>query len=319
MYGRSAGGASTTGLRKIPPVPDETEVLHAYDGSSVAFRALEGCGWNELVNLGFFPLWRLPALALGLAPFQRDLARRSLALVEARPGERVLDVGCGRGYTTALLGRMGCEALGVDLLEANVATATALYGEEPGVRFAQADATRLPASAADLELGDASFDAVHCLEAAFHFGAKGRRAFLEESARILRPGGRLVLVDFTWRDGAPEAIESIDARRIVRDTWRFTEFEPLERYRAHARALGLVERACHDWTRPVIDRFQKIGGAISRAGTFAPARAVLRVARPKLARIRPDEWRFLVELMRAHDAVRRRTRYVALVFEKPRG
>ena len=157
---------------------------------------------------------------------------------------------------------------------------------------------------------------MHCLEAAFHFGAKGRRAFLEECARVLRPGGRLVLVDFVWRDAEPEAIERVDARRIVRDTWRFADFEPLERYRAHARELGLVERACLDWTVPVIGRFQRIGMTISRLGTFAPTRALLCAVRPGLARIRPDEWRFLVELMRAHDAVRRHGRYVALVFEK---
>lgn len=234
-----------------------------------------------------------------------------------RPGQRVLDAGCGRGYTTAQLARSGAETLGIDLLAANVVTASALYRDEPRARFAQADATRLPASAAGFELGDASLDAVHCLEAAFHFGPKGRRAFVEEAARVLRPGGRLVLVDFVWRDARPEEIESADPRRLVRDTWRFAEFEPLERYRATARESGLRERTCLDWTGPVIDRFCRIAAATSRLGTFAPTRALLCAVRPGLARLRPDEWRFLVELMRAHDAVRRRSRYVALVFEKP--
>jgi len=44
---------------------------------------------------------------------------------------------------------------------------------------------------------------------------------------------------------------------------------------------------------------------------------ILRTFRPGYARMSADDWAFLVELMRAHDAVRRASRYVALVFEKP--
>lgn len=296
---------------------DEEEVRSAYDGSSIAFRALEGCGWEELTNLGFYPWYALPGLLRGLAPFQRGLARRSLALIEPRAGMRVLDAACGRGYTTAQLARAGAHALGVDLLAENVATARSRYGETTGARYAVADVTRLPAEAAGVALESGSFDAVHCLEAAFHFGAKGRRAFLEESQRLLRPGGRLVLVDFVWNDDRPDGIAALDPDRLVRDTWRFHEFEPFERYRATARALGFRERAIHDWTGPVTRRFQAIGTANAHAGTHALSRALVCAFRPGLAKIKPEEWRYLVGLMRAHGAVQRASRYVAFVFEKP--
>ena len=296
---------------------DETEIRPAYDGSSVAFRALEGGGWGELVNLGFYPAYALPGVILGVGPFQRLLARRSLAQVEPRPGMRVLDAGCGRGYTTARLAEAGCEALGLDLLPENIAAACARYGATAGAVFAAADVTRLPAEAAGVQLSDGSFDAVHCLEVAFHFGAKGRRDFLAESYRVLRPGGRLVLVDFVWRDSHPEEIERLDPKRLVRDTWRFEEFEPLERYRATAAALGFRERRILDWTRPVIDRFQRIAQTNARLGTWRVGRFILRTFRPGYARMRAADWEFLVELMRAHDAVRRASRYVALVLEKP--
>ncbi len=298
---------------------DRVQIRSAYDGSSVAFRALEGCGWHELTNLGFYPLLALPALLRGVAPFQRGLARRSLALVEPRAGLRVLDAGCGRGYTTARLAAAGCEALGVDLLAENVALASTRYAASTGARYAVADVTRLPPSAAGVELSSGSLDAVHCLEAAFHFAAKGRRAFLEESVRLLRPGGRLVVVDFVWRDDRPEAIERLDPERFVRDTWRFSEFEPFERYRASARELGLRELAVHDWTTPVTARFQAIASAIARAGTFRAGRAIVCAFRPGLARLEPAEWDYLVELMRAHGAVQRASRYVAFVWEKPLG
>ncbi len=296
---------------------DEQRIRPAYDGSSTAFRALEGGGWGELVNLGYYPAYALPGVALGLGPFQRLLARKSLALVEPRAGMRVIDAGCGRGYTTARLAEAGCEVLGLDMLPENVAAASAKYGGRRGARFAAADVTCLPESAGSVALADSSFDAVHCLEVAFHFGPQGRANFLAESYRVLRPGGRLVLVDFVWRDAQPESIERLDPKRLVRDTWCFSEFEPLERYRARAAALGFRERAMHDWTGPVINRFQRIAQTNARVGTFALGRFILRTFRPGYARMSAADWEFLVELMRAHDAVRRASRYVALVWEKP--
>ncbi|HTO68566.1 MAG TPA: methyltransferase domain-containing protein [Myxococcota bacterium] len=296
---------------------DEEEIRHAYDGSSPAFRALEAWGWGEFVNLGFYPWLALPQLAFGMAPFQRRLVERALDLLAPAPAERVLDAGCGRGGTTARIAARGASALGLDLLPENVAEARKRFGGAPGPRFDVADVTRLPARAGGADLAPGSFDAVLCLEAAFHFGAAGRREFLAEAWRVLRPGGRLVLVDFVWRDADPARIASLDPDRHVRGTWRFDEFEPLERYRANARSLGFAEAALRDWTRPVTDTFQHVAAALARAGTIPPVRLALGWLRPGLRKIRPDEWRFLVELMRAHDRVRKASRYVAFRFEKP--
>ena len=296
---------------------DPHRIGAAYDGSTAAFRALEAFGWGELVNLGFYPAGALPATMFGLAPFQRRLVSRALDLLAPAPGERVLDAACGRGGTSARIAARGAEVLGLDLLPENVAEAEARFGSLPGVRFDVADVTRLPPRAAGVELAPGSFDAVLCLEAGFHFGAKGRRAFLEESWRVLRPGGRLVLVDFAWRDARPEAIAELDPERHVRSTWRFDEFEPLARYRELARAQGFVERRFCDWTRPVIDRFQFIATMLARIGNQRAGRALLCALRPGLASLSPADWRGLVELMRAHDRVRRASRYVAFRLAKP--
>jgi SAM-dependent methyltransferase len=302
-------------LAYASPVSDEQTVRGAYDGSSAAFRALEAWGWGELVNLGYYPLAALPGLVFGMAPFQRRLVARALDLLAPVPGERVLDA--GRGGTTASIAARGADAVGLDLLPENVAEAQIRSGDDPRVRFAVADVTRLPARSGDVDLGDGSFDAILCLEAAFHFGAKGRRAFLEESWRLLRPGGRLALVDFAWSDARPERIEELDRKRLVRDTWRFSEFEPLARYRAIMSELGFRERAFRDWTGPVIGRFQHIATFLARTGNTRAGRALWSRIRPGLTRIRPDEWSQLVELMRAHGEVRRASRYVAFLLEKP--
>jgi SAM-dependent methyltransferase len=298
-------------------VSDVPMIRRAYDGSSVAFRALRAWGWGELVNLGYYPLFALPGLAFGMAPFQRRLVARALDLLSPRPGERVLDAGCGRGGATVRIAERGAEAVGLDLLPENVAEAQARFGSDPRVRFAVADVTRLPERTGAIGLSSGAFDAVLCLEAAFHFGTKGRRLFLEECWRLLRPGGRLVLVDFAWSDSQPERIETLDPKHLVRDTWRFSEFEPLERYRATARELGFRERAFRDWTTPVIGRFQHIATFLARTGNTRAGRALWCALRPGLRRIRADEWPELVELMRAHGEVRRASRYVAFLLEKP--
>ncbi|MFZ0217452.1 MAG: class I SAM-dependent methyltransferase [Candidatus Dormiibacterota bacterium] len=116
-----------------------------------------------------------------------------------RGGERVLDLGCGRGAVlNAAAARVPQgRAVGVDLWHAdqsgNSPEATRrnarLEGVADLVDVLTADMTRLP-------FPDRSFDlvvsnlAIHNLPS-----AEGRRAAIEEAVRVLRAGGRLVLVD----------------------------------------------------------------------------------------------------------------------------
>lgn len=108
--------------------------------------------------------------------FARSLAR----------GRRVLDAACGEGYGSAMLARAGAAAvLGVDLDAASVAHAVRRYGAVPGLRFGQADATRLEA------LPDAAFDLVVSFETLEHVQDQAR--LLDGLARVLAPGGVLLV------------------------------------------------------------------------------------------------------------------------------
>lgn len=285
-------------------------IIGAYDGSSAALKGLSALGWGPLLNLGYFPVWGILSVPVdGLARYQRALALRSIDLLDPRPGERILDVGCGRGWTTAEIARRGADALGLDLLHEHVALAHEAHGARPGLAFAQGDARDL----ADL----GTFDGVHCLEAAFHFGAEGRRAFLASAFRVLRPGGRLVLVDFAWGDDQPEQIDRLDDEGLVRTTWRFDEFEPLERYRRVAAEIGFRERALHDWTTPVLVRVQRALNMLVWIASFEVGKAIGRRMMPGLRALEPEDWDTFSRLVGAHDRVRRRSRYVALVLERP--
>ena len=112
-----------------------------------------------------------------------------------RPGDTVVDLGCGPATQLAMVARLNPDVrfVGVDLAEEMLERARA-YGAEQGlgnVAFQQADVTDLGF------LGDASVDAVFSTVALHHLPDVGHleRTFAEV-ARVLRPGGGLYLVDF---------------------------------------------------------------------------------------------------------------------------
>jgi ubiquinone/menaquinone biosynthesis C-methylase UbiE len=123
---------------------------------------------------------------------RRRRVRQALGL---RPGERVLDIGCGPGFLTLEMatevGGAGWVS-GVDLSEAVLAAARLRGADHPGaawVGFHQGDAVDLP-------FPDNSFDAAVATQV-YEYVADIPRA-LSELARVLRPGGRAVIVDTDW-------------------------------------------------------------------------------------------------------------------------
>ncbi|MER5556860.1 methyltransferase domain-containing protein [Streptomyces sp. NPDC002793] len=288
----------------------------SYSDANPLFRLCRHMGWGALVNLGYYTLPTLPAIIGGLAFFQRRLETRSLALLEARPGHRVLDACCGRGHTTARLGAAGCEAVGLDITAQQIEQARTRYGRAPRTTFAVADVTALPKQADGIG-ADSSFDRVHCLEAAFHLTPAGRRALLAEAFRVLRPGGRFVLVDFTWNTDDPGMIRRLDPHRLVRAAWHIDEFEPLARYLDHAREAGFVVRRTVDWTRPVTGRFVRLGTVLTRLATNRAGRRLLCLRWPGLREFTPLDWQNAVATIDAHQSVGRHSSYTALVLDKP--
>ena len=108
--------------------------------------------------------------------------RRALLLLEARPGERVLDLGCGAGRFVAALAEAGADPVGVEVAEAAL---------ERSRRNAPGADLRLLAPDGSVPLEHGSVDLVWCSEVLEHVADGGH--LLLEARRVLRPGGRLLV------------------------------------------------------------------------------------------------------------------------------
>lgn len=115
-----------------------------------------------------------------------DLANRravaaSIAALAPRPGEHVLDLGCGTGRAAELIGRTGARVTGVDHSPLMVETARRRCGDRATIAAARFD--RLP-------LNDAGVDAVFACNTLYFWHDEA--AILGELRRVLRPDGRFV-------------------------------------------------------------------------------------------------------------------------------
>lgn len=114
------------------------------------------------------------------AGYVSRLGENVVDLLDPRPGEQVLDLGCGTGDLAAEIYSRGAEVTGVDASPEMVSRAAEKY---PRLHFVVADAR-------SLDLDEGSFDAVFS-NAALHWVREARQA-VREIHRILRPGGRFV-------------------------------------------------------------------------------------------------------------------------------
>ncbi len=159
----------------------------------------------------------------------------------ATPGDRWIDVACGPGLVTrAMAGRVG-EAVGVDLTPAMVEVARREAAAEglTNLTFEVGDATALDAS-------DASFDGAVTRFSLHHIPLPGR--VVAEMARVVRPGGHVVIADHMTSEDADGAAFHEEIERL-RDPshWACLTAARLIRL-GEAAGLELVEARRHAFT-----------------------------------------------------------------------
>jgi SAM-dependent methyltransferase len=187
---------------------------------------------------------------------QIRLTDRLLEMAGIAAGSSVLDAGCGIGGTLARIDERfeRMRLAGLDLSAERLAVAREEIRPRPSneLRWVLGDACRPPFSAG-------SFDAVLAVECAFHF--ESRALFLKEAARLLKPGGRLALSDWTAAPGLADRLKTGDpalrmSEEVVRGLCPWPDFSCREgAYERLAEAAGLRLESNQDATEATLPSY----------------------------------------------------------------
>ena len=160
----------------------------------------------------------------------------TLAELGAQPGERVLDLASPK-LLAVVLARRGAEVTSVDQLESEIDSWRKLTVGEPRLSFQVGDGRSLP-------FGDASFDHAYSASVLEHIPEPGDEEALRELARVVRPGGRVVITlphartyREDWRDAPVYADQGGGARHFFQ---RWYDAARVKRLCAAAADLRLV-------------------------------------------------------------------------------
>ena len=125
-------------------------------------------------------------------------------------GQRVLDVGCGNGFSTAILAPHAREVVGIDYSDAMIDRARREHGDLPNVRFDVQDVLAL-------DLPAASFDVAVSQRCLINLTSWERQQqALRHIARVVRPGGCFILQEGTrqGREALNQAREALGLTRM---------------------------------------------------------------------------------------------------------
>src|SRR5512137_1179260 len=138
-----------------------------------------------------------PLMALMTLGKEGRLRQGTVELARLKPGDNVLEVGCGTGSLTLaakrLVGPSG-EVVGIDIASEMVAVATRKAARKSVV------ATFQVGNIADLAFPENRFDVVLCSFMIYHMPEDVRLRGLAEVHRVLKPGGHLFILDATLTD-----------------------------------------------------------------------------------------------------------------------
>lgn len=149
-------------------------------------------------------------------------------VLQLAQGKRVLDAACGEGYGSDMLAAVASAVVAVDVSQPAVEQAKERY-RRPNLSFVASSVTSLP-------LADQSVDLVVSFETIEHIGQADQRLFLEETRRVLAPGGVLVI-------STPDRV-NYSERRNYHNEYHVHEFSReefsqfLAEWFTHVRLLG---------------------------------------------------------------------------------
>jgi ubiquinone/menaquinone biosynthesis C-methylase UbiE len=122
-----------------------------------------------------------------------DITEQTLALMDLKPDDRVLDLGCGTGWASRRIARVvtGGEVVGLDVADEMLRRAEQASAGIENVRYVWGSAESIPAA-------DNYFSKVLSVESFYYYADQGRA--LAELRRVLQPGGKLFILINLYKD-----------------------------------------------------------------------------------------------------------------------
>ncbi len=163
-----------------------------------------------------------------LEPLNEGLRGLGMKYAPGGEGVRVVDVCCGTGIHLGMYREAGCQVVGVDMSPAMVARSRRRLGESAVVL---ADATSLP-------FGPNEFDIAICMLALHEMSPDVRTRVVTDMGRVLRSGGKMVLIDF--HPGPLEGLKGRIASAVITVAEFFAGREHFRNSRQFLRSGGLA-------------------------------------------------------------------------------
>ena len=245
------------GIPKMATTRERRE--HYRENMLVGFNALAELYytyWGEFFHLAVFEPGDDPA---ALATAYEKTHERYLAAIGGNTTRRILDVACGGGAFSAWLADHTAGAVvGVDQSDSQLGHARRWLtgGQRPNLRFVQHDAMRLG------DLAEPPFDAAVCLDAACYL--PDRELALRGIAACLRPGGRLLLVDWCRSERPLRLQRELILEPLCR-YWAIPELETASGYRRSFEAAGFHIHELEDLSEQVLPNWERGYQAALRA------------------------------------------------------
>lgn len=157
-----------------------------------------------------------------------SIAEQTIRLMGLKPGDRVLDLGCGTGWATRILARMVADGskgagqvVGLDVSDEMIRRARAQSREFENVMYVWGTATEIPWQ-------EDFFDKILSIESFYYYADQDKA--LDELFRVLAPGGNLFILINLYKDNA-YSLRWVDELKIPVQV--HSEKEYLEMIRKH--------------------------------------------------------------------------------------
>ncbi|MCL7382275.1 methyltransferase domain-containing protein [Streptomyces sp. 35G-GA-8] len=270
--------------------PAPSDVAGMYDGIGQIY----GSAWGPNKHYGY---WENDADDSSIEEATDRLTDMMISGIAAQAGQRVLDIGCGIGHPALRLVR----ACDVDVLGISVSHVQVARAKELAAAAGLADrATFQFTDAMDMPFPDGSFDAAWAFESMWHMPDRGQ--VLSETARVLRPGGRLAIADVIERGPvSPEGRVVLDH---ICENYAVRSLGTVDEYRTALAASGFVDVEIRDISDNVSRTLAVMADAVETvrdklAGLVGEEQATSLIDFMRLSAVTPESGYLFLTAVRA--------------------